>query len=47
LAVAALSPALIDHAASWAATLETKGLALAPASAVANRQSTMPPSPPP
>jgi polysaccharide deacetylase 2 family uncharacterized protein YibQ len=47
LAIAALSPALVDHAASWAATLEKKGLALAPASAVANRQSTMPPSPQP
>ncbi|HXS39647.1 MAG TPA: divergent polysaccharide deacetylase family protein [Stellaceae bacterium] len=47
LAIAALSPALVDHAASWAAGLDKKGLALAPASAVANRQSTIPPSPQP
>ncbi len=38
LGVAALSPALVDHAATWVATLDAKGLALAPVSAVANRQ---------
>jgi len=43
LAVAALSPALIDRAASWVPTLDAKGLVLAPASAIANRQS-IPPS---
>ena len=42
LGIAALSPALLDHVATWVATLSGKGLALAPASAVANRQSTAP-----
>jgi polysaccharide deacetylase 2 family uncharacterized protein YibQ len=42
LALAALSPALVDHAASWVGTLDSKGIALAPASAVANRQPTSP-----
>ena len=42
LALAVLSPALIDHAASWVATLEAKGLVLAPTSALAFRQSTAP-----
>jgi len=44
LALAALSPALVDHAASWVGTLDSKGLALAPASALANRQPTSPPT---
>jgi polysaccharide deacetylase 2 family uncharacterized protein YibQ len=38
LGIAALSPAIIDHAATWVATLEGNGLVLAPASALANRQ---------
>lgn len=40
--VAALSPALVDHAATWIPTLDNKGLALAPASALADRQMTAP-----
>ena len=36
--IAALSPAIIDHATTWLATLENKGVALAPASAVVGRQ---------
>ncbi len=43
LGIAALSPALIDHATPWATALDGKGLALAPASAIANRQ-TIPPA---
>ncbi len=43
LAIAALSPAIVDHVATWVATLDKKGLALAPASAIANRQNTAPP----
>lgn len=38
LAIAALSPAIVDHAASWTSTLERKGIALAPASAIVGRQ---------
>ena len=38
LGIAALSPAIVDHAATWAATIESKGLVLAPVSAVAGRQ---------
>jgi len=38
LGIAALSPASVDRVAAWTATLEAKGIALAPASAVANRQ---------
>lgn len=46
LAIAALSPAVVDHAASWVATLDKKDLVLAPASAIANRQTTASPSVP-
>lgn len=42
LAIAALSPALIDHASTWIPTLDGKGLVLAPASAIADRQTTAP-----
>jgi polysaccharide deacetylase 2 family uncharacterized protein YibQ len=45
LGIAALSPALLDHLAPWLAALDGKGIALAPASAVANRQSSTPPTP--
>ena len=38
LAIAALSPVLIDRVAAWTPTLDAKGFALAPASAIANRQ---------
>ncbi|HWE75503.1 MAG TPA: divergent polysaccharide deacetylase family protein [Stellaceae bacterium] len=38
LGIAALSPALLDRAAAWVATLEGKGIAIAPASAIANHQ---------
>lgn len=38
LGIAALSPALVDHTATWTGTLDAKGIALAPASAIANRQ---------
>ncbi len=41
LGLAALSPALIDRASSWVAGLEAKGFALAPASAIANRQTVL------
>jgi hypothetical protein len=41
LGIAALSPALLDRAAAWAGGLDGKGFALAPASAIANRQSVM------
>ena len=44
LGIAALSPALLDHLGTWLKTLDSKGLALAPASAVANRQSPTQPS---
>lgn len=43
LGIAALSPALLDRVAAWTGSLDGKGFALAPASAVANRQ---PPSQP-
>jgi hypothetical protein len=43
LGIASLSPALLDRVAPWLSTLDGKGIALAPASAVANRQ---PPSQP-
>lgn len=39
LGIAALSPALLDHVTAWLPSLEGKGIVLAPASAVANRQS--------
>ncbi len=38
LGVAVLSPAAIDHSATWVGTLAAKGFALAPVSAIANRQ---------
>ena len=39
LGIAALSPALLDRVSAWLPALEGKGIVLAPASAVANRQS--------
>jgi polysaccharide deacetylase 2 family uncharacterized protein YibQ len=39
LGIAALSPALLDRIAAWLPTLDGKGIALAPASAIANHQS--------
>ncbi|HEY3918399.1 MAG TPA: divergent polysaccharide deacetylase family protein [Stellaceae bacterium] len=45
LGIAALSPALLDHLGAWLKTLDGKGITLAPASAVANRQSPAQPSP--
>ncbi|HEV8016213.1 MAG TPA: divergent polysaccharide deacetylase family protein [Stellaceae bacterium] len=44
LGVAALSPALLDHLGPWLAALDGKGFALAPASAIANRQSPAQPA---
>jgi polysaccharide deacetylase 2 family uncharacterized protein YibQ len=44
LGVAALSPALLDRLGPWLAALDGKGFAIAPASAVANRQSPTPPA---
>jgi polysaccharide deacetylase 2 family uncharacterized protein YibQ len=38
LGIASLSPALLDHLGPWLATLDSKGIALAPASAIAYRQ---------
>lgn len=38
VAIAAISPALLDRLGQWLGSLDSKGLALAPASAVANRQ---------
>jgi hypothetical protein len=38
LGIAALSPALLDRVAAWLGTLDGKGFAIAPASAVANHQ---------
>lgn len=43
LGIAALSPALLDRVAAWLVALDSRGVVLAPASAVANRQS--PPQP--
>jgi uncharacterized protein len=43
LGIAALSPALLDRIAAWLPTLDGKGIALAPASAIANRQSASQP----
>jgi hypothetical protein len=43
LGIAALSPALLDRVAAWLGSLDGKGFALAPASAVANRQSAAQP----
>lgn len=42
LGIGALSPALLDRLGPWLGSLDGKGIALAPASAVANRQSTVP-----
>lgn len=39
LGIAALSPALLDRVAPWLGALDGKGIVLAPASAIANRQS--------
>lgn len=44
LGIAALSPALLDRLAPWLASLDGKGIALAPASAVANRQTVPQPA---
>ena len=44
LGIAALSPALLDHVVAWLPSLNGKGIVLAPASAVANRQSAAPPA---
>ncbi|HEX3969758.1 MAG TPA: divergent polysaccharide deacetylase family protein [Stellaceae bacterium] len=38
IGIAALSPALLDRVAPWLATLDGKGIAIAPASAIANHQ---------
>jgi polysaccharide deacetylase 2 family uncharacterized protein YibQ len=46
LGLATLSPAIVDHAATWATTIESKGLVLAPASAIANRQAITTNEPP-
>lgn len=45
LGIAALSPALLDRVAAWLPSLDGKGIVLAPASAVANRQSAAQPAP--
>jgi hypothetical protein len=45
LGIAALSPALLDRVAAWLPALDGKGIALAPASAVANRQTAAQPAP--
>ncbi len=42
LGIAALSPALLDRVAPWLGALEGKGIALAPASAIADRQKPAP-----
>ena len=44
LGIAALSPALLDRVAAWLATLDGKGIAIAPASAIANRQQAAKPA---
>ena len=44
LGIAALSPALLDRVAVWLGGLDRKGVVLAPASAVANRQSAAQPA---
>jgi uncharacterized protein len=44
LGIAALSPALLDRVAAWLATLDGKGIAIAPASAIANRQQAAQPA---
>jgi uncharacterized protein len=43
LGIAALSPALLDRLGPWLTSLDGKGIALAPASAIANRQTPSPP----
>jgi len=43
LGIAALSPALLDRVTAWLPSLDGKGLVIAPASAVANRQSAAQP----
>jgi polysaccharide deacetylase 2 family uncharacterized protein YibQ len=45
LGLATLSPALLDRALAWVPALDGRGIALAPASAIANRQ-TIPPAGP-
>jgi uncharacterized protein len=44
LGIATLSPALLDRVAAWLATLDGKGIAIAPASAIANRQQAAKPA---
>jgi len=44
LGIAALSPALLDRVAAWLGSLDGKGIALAPASAIANRQNAQQPA---
>jgi hypothetical protein len=44
LGIAALSPALLDRVSAWLPSLDGKGIVLAPASAVANRQSAAQPA---
>jgi hypothetical protein len=44
LGIAALSPALLDRISAWLPSLDGKGVVLAPASAVANRQNTAQPA---
>src|SRR6185437_7482907 len=44
LGIAALSPALLDRVGPWLGSLDGEGVALAPASAVADRQKSPPPA---
>ena len=44
LGIAALSPALLDRVSAWLPSLDGKGIALAPASAIVNRQTTAQPA---
>jgi uncharacterized protein len=44
LGIAALSPAVLDRVAAWLPSLDGKGIAIAPASAVANRQTAAQPA---
>jgi uncharacterized protein len=44
LGIAALTQAVVDHTATWVPTLEKKGIALAPASAIADRQTIAQPA---
>lgn len=44
LGIAALSPALLDRVSTWLPSLDGKGVVLAPASAIANRQTAAQPA---